>query len=51
MIRDDVLTVHWMRVRPDETRCGIDIQQDAGKREVYRWQRLVNCIACLAAAD
>ncbi|MFE2188804.1 hypothetical protein [Streptomyces sp. NPDC059455] len=50
-LRDDLLTVHWLRVHPDEARCGMAIPPGTGKREVYRWQRLVNCPACLAAAD
>ncbi len=50
-LRDNVMDVHWMRAEPYEARCGMDIPQDTGRREVYRWQRLVNCPGCLAAAD
>ncbi|MEE4592889.1 hypothetical protein V2J94_13465 [Streptomyces sp. DSM 41524] len=50
-LRDNVLDVHWMRMNPVEARCGMDIPQDTGRREVYRWQRLVNCLGCLAATD
>ncbi len=50
-LRDNVLDVHWMRMNPVEVRCGLDIPQDTGRREVYRWQRLVNCLGCLAATD
>lgn len=48
---DDVMTVRWMRTEPDETRCGAAVPQDAGTKEVYRWQRAVSCPDCLSAAD
>lgn len=47
-IGDDLMTVHKFSVTPMVPRCGAEVSE---RRDVSRWQRVVNCPVCLAAAD
>lgn len=47
-IGDDLLTVHKFSVTPMVPRCRAEV---SSRREVSRWQRVVNCPDCLATAD